>query len=286
MTCQAGRFCAMLPRDMKRSVVALVVGLAGWAAGQALDGGDSLQMSLPPAPASQVLDEAGLFSREPARLEAISRRLTELEKNHGWPVYVAIYSGLLGITPEEQALALRAAWTKVAGEGLVIVYESDTRLVAFGRPLEAPVAADGSGQRFGGRVPAYVLDEMLSRVVKEAQAKAPRLEQVETLACGIADELEAALTQGQESSFTGERLRFVLIVVGGICVISLLALVGSRVISRSDKQRRRVHRLPDVTVGIRLGAPFGGGRVIARAYRGNRGTARGTTDPASAGGAS
>lgn len=258
--------------------------LAGRLPGQALGEEDS-GLALPPPPPSRVLDDAGLFLRAPERLEKISRRLSELHRDRGWSVYLAVYSGLLGMKPEEQASALHAAWNGGSSEGLVIVYESDTRLVAFGRPLDVPAAGDGGQLAKRSGLAAFELAAALSGAMDAALSKTLPVDQVEGLVFGVADQLDAALARKTAPERSLDRLRFALIVVGGISVISLLALIGARFAGRSERHRRRIHRFPEVAVGTRLGAPFGGGRVIARRFRGNGAGPRAGSGPAASGGA-
>jgi hypothetical protein len=121
--------------------------------------------------------------------------------------------------------------------------------------------------------------------MQRAADKDQPLDQVECLALATVEELDILLERKTAPRRSLERLRFALTVVGAVSVIALLALIATRIASRNEKRRRRVHHFPDVWVGTRLGAPYGGGRVTARSFRANGGAERAGSGPPANGGA-
>jgi uncharacterized membrane protein YgcG len=273
---------------MTRVLLAAVVACAGFGTSRSPGqepGGDSLAgVPLPPAPPARVLDEAGLFQRAPQRFDALSLRLRELQQAHGWSIYLAIYPSLLGMTPEHQASALQAAWNGDTADGFLIVYESDSRVAAFGRPPEVPGALEGGRLAAAPRLAAFELNDVLARAVERAAAQSEPADQVETLVGVVVDDLEAMLERKADPQRSLRRLRLALSIVGGLSAIALVALIATRIHARNERRRRRVHFLPAVHVGMRLGAPYGGGRVTARSFRaGDGGPDAGSGRPANGG---
>lgn len=226
-------------------------------------------------PASYVLDEADLFRHDTATLRRIAERLGDFDQRHGLPIYLAVYSGLIGTTPAQRAVDLHRAWL---GEryGFVLVFDSDTGDLGLGRPFEPDRADSPDAPRAAatGRIPSYELLEIMLRVNEQMKPTDQRVEHLDRLTAGIVAEFDACLARLEAPVSRGERLRFGLIVVGMIAAIGLLALVAIRLWSHAEAQAGRTHRFPTVLVGQRLGAPFGGGRVNVRQFR----------DPARSGG--
>lgn len=244
----------------------------GWwwlpAGGQVVDPGQGAAGAVPLPPASRVLDEDGLFQRDRRRLAAISERLVQFGTEHEWPVYLVVCTGLLGTTPDERAAVLHEAWVGSQREGLVLVLETDSKAVGLGRSLELADAAAGASSLWRPRITPCELDEIRAKVGRELDGVDDPVELADRLSAGWVGALADLLDRRQAGGGATDRLRFALIVVGAACVVGLSALVAARVVARADARQRLVHRLPEVRVEVRLGAPYGGGRVSSRSFRG------------------
>ena len=159
---------------MGRLRVFLVPGLflvmAGW--GEARE--------YPSAPLGHVLDEAGLFDRQPERLVEISTRLMELEDEHAIPVYIAIYGGLLESGIKEETRGLYAEWIGDDEDGVVVVWDSDTRQLEFGLP-SAGYYDLGGDEGPETRLPDQRMRPVLNGVISEVEGIEGRMAYVERL---------------------------------------------------------------------------------------------------------
>ena len=226
---------------------------AALACGQAAYVWESDQPDEPPAaPEGMVLDQADLLARHPAVFERISTRLLALRKDTGFRLYVVIQSGLTTREPGVLAERLHEAW--VAGpEGLVAVYETDSRKAAFSRPfLTHPEAATRLGS----------LDyfAVIGRALDGWDRKQPEPAQVEQLAGLLVDGFRAILKTAELQHPPGRTLKLALLLVGGAALLALGVVVAC-------KFRRRPHQpgdrfwFEDREQPERLGAPSGGGSV-------------------------
>jgi hypothetical protein len=83
----------------------------------------------------------------------------------------------------------------------------------------------------------------------------------------VVGEFEAALGRVEAPGGRAATLRFALVLVGLIAGLGLVALLAVRWFAAAGRRAGRSHRFPEVEVGRRLGAPYGGGRVIAGSFR-------------------
>ena len=225
---------------------------------------------VPPAPENLILDEARLFARQPERLQAIATALAALEEKHnGYRLYFAIYDSLIGSSPEDRAEALQKKWL---GEqpGAVLVLESDSFRWAYGQapPLKQEAEPGnivererptGLSELDKQNIHRNLEQALLPLVNKDRQAFA------ETLGPGVAREISALLDQ-RAAVPAGGRSRMVLLSIGLLAVVGLVALLVVAALKRVEARSRERYVFPKVTVGIRLGAPYGGGKVGTREF--------------------
>lgn len=208
-----------------------------------------------------------MFRSDPKTLQEIRDRLGEFYDRHELPVYLAVYAGLISSTPAERAEELRREWL---GDryGFVLVYDTDTGTLGFGRPIKAPGNGGDSDPAAGiGRIPSYELTEVMNKVRENLGNNPDSLAHLDDLTERLVSEFDASLARLEAPPRRGPMLMFGVAVVGVIALIALAAMFASRWISRADAESGRVLELPDVQVGQRLGAPCGGGRVSSREFR-------------------
>ena len=231
------------------------------------------EFPVPPAPGNGVFDEARLFAREPQRLEAIAASLDALEAKHGFRLYFAIYDTLIGRSIEEQAAALQKKW--LAGKpGMVLVLEADSRRWRYSEA--APIVEKlAPGNIVKGSSPSDLsplelkkidgeLEAALLAVAKDPQAFA------ETLGTGVAGKASEILDQRAAVSAGGNRLRITLLAIGLLALTGLVALLVVAGIKRAEAKSRERYAFPKVAVSMRLGAPYGGGKVSTREFGGSK----------------
>ena len=106
--------------------------LAGF--GQALP--DWLARSGAPKPPDfGIEDDSGFFNRSSGAVKRISDQLHKLEADHGFRIFLIVEPVLIATTAPELAAQLQRSWLP-EGNGLVVVYESDSRSLGFGRDFE------------------------------------------------------------------------------------------------------------------------------------------------------
>jgi hypothetical protein len=218
----------------------------------------------PPAPMGHVLDDAGLFDRYPEQLVEISARLMELEEEHDLPVYIAIYGGLLRSGIKEQTEGLYAKWVGKDVDGVVVVWDSDTRQLEFGLPSAGYYdlgAEDGSATRLPDQRMRPVLSEVFANVkgIESKRAYVDRLSEI------LVARLDQMLREGErQGGVSAGRVVVATLLLGG--VLAGIALCARRLVRGSGVESRRQCYFPDVLVGSRLGATSGGGRVAVIDY--------------------
>lgn len=230
---------------------------APWAAGR-----ENLirvsKIEVPVPPPSHVLDEAGIFRREAERLQGISERLLRLKRDHGFSVYLAVYPGLLRNTIWEQARALVDGWVGAGNDGLVLVFDIDTRLLEVALPRV-------TSQEPGGNdlLMPRISEDDVKAILEELKSKrllgSDRREGLDRLTEILVQRLDALLTEEPRKAETASTVKFVVIVLAVGLVLGVLGMGVHRAMSASEARAREQFYFPEVEVASRLGAPYGGG---------------------------
>lgn len=233
----------------------------------------------PGAPQSHVLDEAGLFREQPAQLAEIQNRLCALESDHGYPVYLTICYNVFDGDLQSRADRLHEAWIGEAGHGMVIVYQLDPVIsgsnpaVSYYKGSELDANTDGGADRYtlaGARpdaMPGQDVEALLARVLKFAENKKddPRAF-LETVTLALDREVRQYLAIEPPKWSDANNLKLMAIflsVIGGLVLAGFLLW---KLMSRADARSGKTHYFPEVRVGRRLGAPFGGGWISEKTF--------------------
>ena len=250
--------------------VALLWMLAGWLQAQ-----DADDFTAPPPPADGILDEARTFARAPERHKVVAEALAALEEKHGFRLYFALYSSLYGRNLEDRAHALQQAWL---GEspGMVLVLETDSRTF---RQAQTPSKVEHLPA--GANLPVVGPKEFapsdltaMSRTLDESLRQSSSSEDyAERLAIGLTNGISKVLDERAAAPEGSTRSRLVLLAVGFGAAAGLISLLVVAGLKRAEAKALERFVFPKATVGTRLGAPFGGGKVSSRSF-GNRGGGR------------
>ena len=205
----------------------------------------------PPPPPGGMMDDGGLFSRNPSIGVRIEDRLRELHRKHGYRIHLVIEPVLMTTTAPDLAERLRQAWL-ADGDGMVIVYESDTRRLGIGRDLagtEPTVPAI--------RVPTHqstaIIDGAITATDKSLRSDVYLESLVDQLVDGFDRYYESRTAPGPR----GLSRRLVLLVIGGLAALGLCAIaVGALTRLNSVRGVPTFHFQP-VGRPERLGAPSG-----------------------------
>ncbi|QTN31610.1 TPM domain-containing protein [Akkermansiaceae bacterium] len=230
-------------------IAALMAVFAGALAAQMLSDAD-----IPPRPSSGLSDNGGVLGKDPAARQRIIEIIRDLEARHGYRLFVILERVLISTSPNDLASQLQQEWLPDGG-GLVIVFESDTRRLGFGRGLDA---SEGLVENKAG-VPAYELVANISQVLQDAEPeKDPEL-YVEKLVSGIGENLQGYFAR-KEAPVDGSRsLKLALITIGALSLLALCGMGLGWLMGRSEKRRFQKRVFPSVAVPERLAAPYGGG---------------------------
>lgn len=213
------------------------------------------------APVFGIVDETGFFNQDSGAFKRISDQLRKLEADHGFKIYLTVEPVLISGSAPERATELFQEWLP-EGDGLVIVFESDSRRLGVGRDLAGlPDKAENPA-----RVPSHETTAILTRALESVDkqlAPEPYLEAlIGKLTGGFEDYFKRRATPPPpQRSF-----RIGLLVAGTIALLGLGAIALGGFVRHSSMARTRTFRFPLVDRPERLGAPCGGS-VTARRFK-------------------
>lgn len=213
----------------------------------------------PPRPAFNVQDDAGLFTRNPEVLRGISDRLRGLEQKHQFRMYVLIESVVIGTSPVDLAAKLQQAWLP-DGDGVVLVYEVDTKTFGMGRPYDSgDVTRPGKGTRIPSFVAADAVERIRSQLAStQKDVSSDPAELLDRLTTLFVQEFGTYLDRStQPTPGDASTTKFFWVGGGVVCVLGGLVWWTARRFRKSEQVQRRVFRFAPVPDEQRLGAPFG-----------------------------
>lgn len=243
--------------------VALLWMMAGWLHAQEAD-----DFTAPPPPADGILDEARMFVRSPERHKAVAEALAALEEKHGFRFYFALYSSLYGRNLEDRAHALQQAWL---GEspGMVLVLETDSKTFRQSQtPSKVEQVPEGANLPVTGPKEFSPSDlTAIGRTMDESLRQASSSEDyAERLAIGLTSGISKVLDERAAAPEGSTKSRLVLLAVGFGAAAGLVSLLVVAGLKRAEAKALERFIFPKATVGTRLGAPFGGGKVSSRSF--------------------
>ncbi|MBC7979832.1 MAG: hypothetical protein H7Y36_04650 [Armatimonadetes bacterium] len=217
--------------------------------------------SIPVPPPTGLSDPEGVLRKNPTATKRIIGLLQELERDHGYRLIVMLERALISSNAPDLASQLQKEWLPEGG-GLVIVFESDTKSLGFGRGLEP---SEGMmGERVG--VPAYGLVEIISKALQNAEKeKNPEL-YIERMVSGVAADLKAYFERKEAPVKGGRSLRLALVTIGTMSLLALCGMGLGWLMGKADSKKSAQRLFPDIEIPERLGAPYGGGSGSAHFF--------------------
>jgi hypothetical protein len=216
----------------------------------------------PKLPETGIRDESGFFHRDPEAMKRISDQLRKLEADHGFRMLLMVEPVLIGTTAPELAAQLQQSWLP-EGDGLVVVFESDSRGLGFGRD----VGGEPASNETAGRVPTHETAAILSRARDATDANLAPEVYVETLMGNLVKEFNSYFERRKVPPAAGRSLRLGLLTLGGLTLLALGAIGIGALVRLPSMAGKRSFRFPAVDRPERLGAPGGGGNVTVRRFR-------------------
>lgn len=226
--------------------------LPGWLA---TNGGEK------PPPIFGVLDEGQFFSKNSGAFKRVSDQIRKLEADHGHKIYLVVEPVLIGSTPAELAAELRRIWVP-NGNGLVIVFESDTRQLGIGWDL---TGRPDQPLENSTQVPSHETSAMLARArdaIEEDLAPEPYLE---TFVSNLVDEHSRYFLRRAEPPPPERSVKMGLLVIGTLSLLGLGGIAVGGLVRHSSITASQRFRFPVVDRPERLGAPCGGS-VTTRSF--------------------
>jgi hypothetical protein len=239
-------------RAAHRLLLSGMLAMFSIAATRAQDGPEALDKwnPPPPPPAAGLMDDGGLFQRNPSIAAHIEELLAGLHERHDFRIYLVVEPVIITSTPPDLAESLRLAWLP-DGNGIVVVYETDTRSLGIGRRMTEDPAGEGP------RVPTHVSAVIINEVLAATDKSLPTEEYLEALATNLTKAFDEhfqrrAIGPPREQSW---KLALTVVAVAaalGLCAIAVAALARLK----SVRGERTFHFHP-VDRPERLQAPSG-----------------------------
>ncbi len=213
-------------------------------------------------PADGLVDRAGLGHRNPELVAKLKEDIRLLKDEHAFSLYIVLESVLVSGNPQLMASRLRKSWVP-RGDGMVLVFEMDTRSLGIGQSFELEVDPTKAPP---GQVPSYETNSILENARDGVDSSS-----AET----ILETFVTRMTVGYNEYFLRKdapvpqerSVKLGLIIIGGAAALALLGLMAALLVRRSDgRSGGRCYYFPEVQVSERLGAPYGGGEISSRRF--------------------
>lgn len=220
----------------------------------------SAQSLHPRAPVFGISDDSGFFNQDSGAFKRISDQLRKLEHEHGFKIYVVVEPVLIASTTAERASELRQAWVP-EGDGIVVVFESDSRSLGIGRDL----AASPSQQVTTVRVPSHETNAILTRALESTDSQLAPEAYLETFVTSLVVGFDDYFKRIATPPPAERSMKIGLLIVGTVALLGLAAIGLGSLVRHSGMAAIKVFRFPTVDRPERLGAPCGGS-VTSRSF--------------------
>ncbi len=221
-----------------------------------------IQDGYPKPPDFGIKDDGGFFGRNSGALKRISDQIRKLEADHGFRILLMVEPVLIGTSAPELAAQLQQSWLP-DGDGLVVVFESDSRSLGIGRDVGGEPTSTDTSQR----VPTHETAAILTRAREATDTEAGPEAFIESLMTNLVTEFDQYFKRCNAPPPRGRAMRLALLAVGGGTLLALGAL-GIGALGRLPSMAGTPNfRFPVVDRPERLGAPGGGGNVTVRRFK-------------------
>lgn len=220
-------------------------------------------------PEDQVLDVAGVFAEHPEIFSEVVQGLSAMKRDHNYPVYLVIYHHVLDSSLRERADELYESWLGELGRGMVIVYQLDP--VAYGdNPALAYNKGDGFDFDVGDQsnpIPERDIAAMLSKIMPQLNGKGEsQAIRLKSFVMSFGEEITRYHDIPVATWLDSENLTMIVVFSGFVILIPLIGILVRQLLLASSIRSNEKYYFPDVQVGLRLGAPYGGGWVSEKSF--------------------
>lgn len=233
--------------------------------------GSSDKSNLPPAPQNYILDDAELFRENQAALSELQKSLSKMQNDYGYPVYLAIYYNVYDGNLQARADALLKNWTDESNHGMVIVYQLDP-VISGNNPAIAFNQGSTLDDDLSKATPTNVIsgrdvEAMLTRIFRNVEAdRDDHTKLISSLIYGLEGEISKYYEAKPASWSDKDNLNLMAVFLGVILVLGILGVLFWRLFARADAKSNQTRYFPEVRVGRRLEAPFGGGWISEKTF--------------------
>lgn len=212
---------------------------------------------LPEAPKDGILDAAEVF--QPEKRQALATKLGAFRESHRFHVYISTYTFVYGEDANQRAERLGGKWLK-GKQGAVIVLD---RGGAENSPV---VGMNWVCHDENHKLPYQTIINLMLHAKRQAEAQ-PANQPEERLRVAAEEimssytRLHAEQQEALNASGVGQ-----LKILGGVVALMFLCLgilmLAQRFQRKAAIAEEECYLFPQVEVGTRYGAPFGGGLVV------------------------
>lgn len=224
----------------------------------------SISLAQDSLPNHQLVDQANLLRLKPEQAKQIITKTQQIEHLLGLPVRIVTYPGLIDTNISYQADKLYNSWMSEK-DGYIIAYDADMKQFGFGvskfLSQKAPIGNSVN------TIPTYELEKIASSIpdIKELspqpESDAYFIQSTNKLLDGILAHLNNVSTKRAFHQKITQVLAYSLIPFLGI-----LSWIVIRKILKRDTTIEKSFKFPDATIGSRLGAMSGGGKLHSRVF--------------------
>ncbi|MFT4175467.1 MAG: hypothetical protein QM627_02315 [Luteolibacter sp.] len=218
------------------------------------------EANVPPPPAEMVSDESGLYDDDPEALERMRQAVRKLADERGFRIYVVIRPVMIASDSMQLAGQLQQAWVP-DGDGIVLVYESNSKSLGLGRGYEE-VQGDSDGR---WRMPSHEFMRIFTNAMKMEGKPAPA-EFLERLTLRLAESCSEYFVKKEAPVPAGRMPRFAALALGSLVLLGVIGGGLALVLRRFGHGATGRFVFPKSDLPQRLKAPFGGGMVIVRRF--------------------
>ncbi|MFT3990841.1 MAG: hypothetical protein QM680_05470 [Luteolibacter sp.] len=217
--------------------------------------------NIPPPPPEMVTDESGLFESNPQALQRMRQALQKLAQERGFKIYVVIRAVMIGSNSTQLAGQLQQAWVP-QGDGLVLVYESNSKSLGLGRGYDEDVTTPD--QKW--LIPSHEIMGIFAGSMKSVEGSLPPAEFMERLTLRLAAECSDYFAKMEAPAPSGRIGRLAALAFGAFALLVLVGFGLTMLLRRLGHGRAPKYQFPKTDLPQRLKAPFGGGKVIVRRF--------------------
>jgi hypothetical protein len=215
----------------------------------------------PKPPDFGVRDESGFFNRNAGSMKRISEQLRKLEAAHGFRIYLMVEPVLIATNESELAAQLQQSWVP-GGDGIVVVFETDSRSLGFGRAMDGPP----SEKTADGIVPTHETAAILMHAKEATDPNLAPEAYIESLMLNLTDGFNNYFEKRAAPVPATRALRLGALIIGALTLLALGAIIVGALVRLPSMAARTTYRFPVVDRPERLGAPCGGGNVTVRKF--------------------